>query len=100
MSKIILFFLFVPYTQLITGYSSGCLINVNSFCQVSTVFFFFLLFQGVCETNICLIESNCEIVQLSHAHKALLISTNRRSLLYRTDIKTALVQVGQKDRKV
>ena len=57
-------------------------------------------YAGVCETNICLIESNCEIVQLSHAHKALLISTNQRSLLYRTDIKTALVQVGQKDRKM
>ena len=84
--------------------------NTNFFCIIHTadyrIFFlsgfnwFFGLFQGVCETNICLIESNCEIVQLSHAHKALLISTNQKSLLYRTDIKTALVQVGQKDRKM
>ncbi|CAG2193665.1 TECPR2 [Mytilus edulis] len=57
-------------------------------------------YAGLCETNICLIENNSEIVQLNHAHKTLLISTNQRSMLYRTDTKVSLVQVGQKDRKI
>ncbi|CAC5385613.1 TECPR2 [Mytilus coruscus] len=57
-------------------------------------------YAGLCETNICLIENNSEIVQLNHAHKTLLISTNQRSMLYRTDSKVSLVQVGQKDRKI
>ena len=47
-----------------------------------------------------LVESGAEIVQLHHSHKALLVSTNQRSFVYRPDVVDHVIQIGQKDRKV
>ncbi|KAK0046533.1 tectonin beta-propeller repeat-containing protein 2 [Biomphalaria pfeifferi] len=57
-------------------------------------------YKGQCSSSILLIEANTEIIQLDYRHRALLVSTRHRSFIIRLDLKSEIVNIGSKDRKI
>ncbi|KAK3093298.1 hypothetical protein FSP39_013801 [Pinctada imbricata] len=75
--------------KVFTGDDSGVVVSTE-----------FDAYQGQCKSSVTLVERDSQIIQLHHAHKALLVSTNHRSFIFRPDADDHIIQVGQKERKI